>query len=400
MPKSALSPKKTRASLPRKAKPVVKVPVRDIPARTRLLLYVRAGGRCEFDGCNLYLLEHHLTRKEGNFGEVAHVVAFNEGGPRGRVRPHPQDIHDADNLMLLCHACHRLIDDNPAHYLVATLRQYKRQHEDRIYHVTGLGPDFRTTIVQFKANIGEQVVAIPAAQVIEAVAPRYPSDLRGYVIDLTTLHGNDPGFLQTATSCIQRELERIYAPGMDVERTRHISLFALAPIPCLAFLGSKLSNKVTVDFYQRHRDTGNWVWKTEGHPTAYRFGQIRRGTARSKVALLLSLSGTIHLESLPVEIDERYFVYEITLADQTPNPNYLRLKQDLTDFQTIYQTSLRVIGRDHYPLSAIHLFPAVPAPVAVACSYELLPKVDPALYVYDNDKAKGGFTLALRINER
>ncbi len=396
MSKSKVPGRKATSSGSPRSNPVVEV--RKVPEHTRLQLYVRAGGWCEFDGCNHYLLEHHLTRKEGNFGESAHIVAFSEGGPRGRVRPRPQNIHDADNLMLLCHPCHRLIDDNPADYTIATLREYKRRHEERIYHVTGLGPDYKTTIVQLKANIGGQVVAIPAPQVIEAVAPRYPSNPRGHVIDLTTIHGDDEAFIQTAINNIERELQLIYAPGMDVERTRHISLFALAPIPLLVFLGSKLSNKVTVDFYQRHRDTGNWIWKTDGNPVNYRFSQRRSGSDRSRVALLLSLSGTIHLESLPVEIDERFFIYEITLADRTPNPNYLRLKQELANFQAVYQTSLRVIGKGHDPLSAIHLFPAVPAPVAVACGYELLPKVDPALYVYDNDKAKGGFNLAVRIN--
>src|SRR3989442_13044181 len=43
---------------------------------TRLLLFVRAGGRCEFDGCNKFLLEHPLTITEGNFAQMAHIVAL------------------------------------------------------------------------------------------------------------------------------------------------------------------------------------------------------------------------------------------------------------------------------------------------------------------------------------
>jgi len=62
---------------------VVKPPARSVPARTRLLLYVRAGGRCQFDGCNRYLLEHHLTKAEGNFAQIAHIWAFSEHGARG-----------------------------------------------------------------------------------------------------------------------------------------------------------------------------------------------------------------------------------------------------------------------------------------------------------------------------
>jgi hypothetical protein len=44
-----------------------------------------------------------------------------------------------------------------------------------------------------------------------------------------------------------REVSRLYDKGMDVESTRHISLFAVAPIPLLVFLGGCLSNKIHVD---------------------------------------------------------------------------------------------------------------------------------------------------------
>jgi hypothetical protein len=60
-------------------------PVRDVravPDKTKLLLYVRAGGRCEFDGCNEYLLEHHVTLDALNVGQMAHIVAFKESTQR------------------------------------------------------------------------------------------------------------------------------------------------------------------------------------------------------------------------------------------------------------------------------------------------------------------------------
>lgn len=363
-----------------------------------LLLFVRAGGRCEFHGCNNYLLEHHLTLTEGNFAQVAHIVAFKPEGPRGKAGPRPVDINNVANLMLLCPECHKLIDDNPSDYTRKTLEKYKQRHEDRIYHVTGLGPDLKTTVVQLKANIAGHPVDIPVSQVTEAIAPRYPTDLRGFVINLTGIHGDDQAFLQTAKQNIKRQIELLYAPGMDLERTRHISLFALAPIPLLIFLGRQLSNKIPVDLYQRHRDTGNWTWKTSEDTVEYEFRQLRSGTDRSKVSLVLSLSGTIHPDDLPSKIDDDFYVYEITLRDPTPNPTFLRTKEDLKTFKDAYQACLREIARNHGTLKAIHLFPACPAPIAVLCGHELFPKVDPGLLVYDYDKAKGGFNFTLEVN--
>ncbi len=64
-----------------------------------------------FSGCNIYLLEHHLTLTNGNFAEAAHIYAFNEQGPRGNVDGRPEDVNSVGNLMLLCPDCHKLVDD-------------------------------------------------------------------------------------------------------------------------------------------------------------------------------------------------------------------------------------------------------------------------------------------------
>src|SRR5271166_224227 len=152
------------------ASPVVRVS-RGIRDLTRLLLVVRAGGRCEFDDHNDYLFQHPLTLTPGNFAQMAHIVAFQEEGPRGKSLLRPAYINDVSNLMLLCPQCHKLVDDYPDQYTVPVLEKFKEAHEDRICHVTSLGPDHKTTVVQLKARIAGQAIAIPVAQVTEAVAP-------------------------------------------------------------------------------------------------------------------------------------------------------------------------------------------------------------------------------------
>ena len=369
--------------------------IRELP---RLLLFVRAGGRCEFDGCNKYLLEHPLTLTPGNFAQMAHIVAFREEGPRGKSTTRPAYINDVNNLMLMCPQCHKLIDDHPEQYTVATLEKFKQAHEDRICHVTGLGPDLKTTVVQLKARIAGQAIAIPVAQVTKAVAPRYPTDARGYLIDLTGINSEGKAFMDAASAEIKRRIERLYESGMDVHETRHISLFALAPIPLLVYLGSQLSNKVPVDLFQRHRDTEDWVWKDSGPGIEYHFEKIREGRGPKGVALVLSLSGTVKPEALPKEINDEFTVYELTLANAAPSPVYLRRKEDLAGFKDSYQAALRTIARECGSVGTIHLFPAVPAPVAILCGRELLPKVDPKLLVYDFDKRLGGFIPIIEVN--
>ena len=64
--------------------PVIRVR-RGIRELTRLLLVVRAGGRCEFDDHNEYLLQHPLTLTPGNFAQMAHNGVGLIWSPRSNI---------------------------------------------------------------------------------------------------------------------------------------------------------------------------------------------------------------------------------------------------------------------------------------------------------------------------
>lgn len=374
--------------------------VRNAPPLTRILLSVQAGGRCEFKGCNRYLFEHHLTLSRGNFSQMAHIVAFSDKGPRGGMNKKKIKIaHNIDNLLLLCPSCHKEIDDHPNEYKISLLKGYKKEHEKRIKELTGLAPDLKTTIIEFKARINEQPVSISKSHIRKAIAPLYPRDDDGIVIDLNNISDKSPGYIDLACNEIKKSIQRLYASENMSTDLLHISLFALGSIPLLVFLGSELSNKIPIDFYQRHRDDTNWTWKKGEATVTYGFKTLRNGSDKTKVALILSLSGPILLSDLPVEIDNQFFVYEISLEGITPNPKFLNTRKDLENFRAIYQTALREIAKQHGRLDVIDLFPAIPAPIAVLCGHDLLPKIDPIISVYDNNKANGGFIKKIRINE-
>jgi hypothetical protein len=392
-----MSTPRRRAPKPRPAaqSPVVTV-TRQIKGEVRLHLFVRAGGRCQFDGCNRYLMEHHLTLTAGNFAQMAHVVAFQEDGPRGRDPRRPADINSLDNLMLLCPVCHKLIDDEPAKFTRRTLEGYKAAHEKRIKHVTGLGPKRKTAVIVFKALINGQTVMIPHDQIFEATSPRYPSATLPTTIDLTAIAGSDSAFMKTACKTIGATLDRLFAAEGEAATADHVSVFAIGPMPLLMCLGRLLSNKVPSDLYQRHRDTEKWTWKRGGQPVSYVVRQLKQGD-KNNVALVLSLSGSIKVQELPAGVQQDSTIYEITLKDQTPRPTFLRTRQDLERFRVAYQEAIGLIAKNHGVLKTIDVFPAVPAPVAVLCGRELLPKVHPKLRVFDYDKAEGGFKFKLEV---
>lgn len=379
--------------------PVEIVPRAKLRRGTELLLVARAAGRCEFRGCNEFLYVHALTGETGNFGENGHIVAYREGGPRGDDPSRPADIDDVDNLMLLCRRDHKLIDVNKGRYTVSELKAHKHEHEARIKRATATGPSMQTTVLQLTARIGDFRPAISRSEIAAALLPRYPAD---WVcdIDLTGLGGEAPGAMyELACRRIEQEANKLHASGSDLERTQHLSIFALAPIPLLVKLGAAIGNKVDSDFFQCHRNkTERWSWFEGETPIAYTITHVRKGSDPAKAALVLALSGPVTATSLPATIDASFTVYEIGLADRVATPTFLRQREDLEAFRETYRTLLARLRGEYPALRELHLFPAVPAPIAVACGFDLLPKVDPVLIIYDNVKEEGGFIERLRVN--
>jgi hypothetical protein len=376
--------------------PVVRVRTRDIGPKTRLLLYVAAGGRCEFDGCNRELLEHHVTHARGNYGELAHICAFSPRGPRGRKGSAPK-LNDASNLMLFCPACHKRVDGSPHEFPISVLKKYKTAHEDRIRLLTGTAPDRQTTAILLRGKIDGQIVEILHEHLQEAVAPNYIDPRDVVDVDLTGIDDQHAeAFWITAGRTIAERVSERFNRNMPSPVTR-VSVFALAPIPLLIYLGSRLSNKTPVTLYQRHRDTESWAWKSTGEVITFRHRRIREGTDPASVALILSLSGTILVERLPGEIDDRFSVDEITLDREEPGFLFLNVAETLWQFRKTYFAYLETLTREHPNLRDLHLFPAVPAPVAVACGLDLLAKPHCRLLVYDLRRRGGGFDLAMRV---
>ncbi len=390
-----MTAKKSPAPRVRVKSPVIEV-TRKVKDLTRLLLFVRAGGRCEFDGCNKYLLENPLTLTEGNFAQMAHVVAFRAAGPRGQDGERPLDINRIENLLLLCHADHKEIDDHPARYTRKALEAYKAAHESRIRHVTSLGPNRKTAVLVFKARIGDHTVSVPFDQVIEATSPRFPTSTHPPTIDLTEIPVADGAFLKTAMGTIKHRLNVLFGPEGEATTAGHLSVFALGPIPLLICLGRNLSNKVPSDLFQRHRDTENWTWKGNGKAAEYQIRLLKSGK-KDRVAVVMSLSGRLRLKDLPTEAIKGSTVYELTLKGQVPNPTFLRQRQDLERFRLAFQRLIATILDKHGLVPTIDLFPAIPAPVAVLCGRELLPKVHPKLRIFDFDKAQSGFRFKLEV---
>jgi len=95
--------------------------------RTRKLLWGRSGNRCA--RCKRELVtEPTEFDHEAVVGDECHIVAKKPRGPRYDPGFSPELVDGYDNLILLCKACHKLVDDQPRRYSADYLRALKQQH--------------------------------------------------------------------------------------------------------------------------------------------------------------------------------------------------------------------------------------------------------------------------------
>ena len=101
-----------------------------VTARDKTILWAKAAGRCSHPSCRKELIKDaSLAGEDVLVGEVAHIVAQNASGPRGKQDP-PGGTRDGQaNLILLCREHHTIIDQQPRQFPVAKLVQWKADHE-------------------------------------------------------------------------------------------------------------------------------------------------------------------------------------------------------------------------------------------------------------------------------
>jgi hypothetical protein len=93
-------------------------------------LWGLAAGRCSRPGCEQECIRFLNSDIPTVIGEMAHVIAKQPAGPRGR----PEGGEDTyENVILLCPTHHTEIDKAPeGAFPVALLHEWKRSHEERV----------------------------------------------------------------------------------------------------------------------------------------------------------------------------------------------------------------------------------------------------------------------------
>lgn len=366
---------------------------------TRMILWARAGGRCQYAGCNKLLIGDLISGAEDrNFGFVAHVVADTPDGPRGDPVRSALLSNDISNLMLLCHIHHKLIDvDDVDGHPEERLLAMKSAHEDRIETVTGIDADRASHVMRYAANIGAHDFPVAYEHISAAMLPdRYPAEGRR-VIDIalagSRFEDDEPDFWSVQRENLDRQFTGKVRGRIEAREIRHLSVFALAPQPLLIELGRLLGDIVAADVRQLQREPQGWAWSADGPAIRY---QVRKvGAGPGPVALVLALSATVTDERIFAALGPEAAIWAIEA--ERPHNDIMKRSADLAEFRRQLRSTFNSIKAVHGEQATIHIFPALPVSAAVEVGRVWMPKADLPLVIYDQNRKLNGFTRALDI---
>lgn len=371
---------------------------RDIRRPVESMLWGRAAGRCEFDGCNRVLSRSSVTQEQVNIAQKAHIYSFGKFGPRGHEGVSDDELNAFENLMLVCHECHRKIDqhEDGGRYTPELLREMKARHERRIEIVTGITPGRRSSVLLYGANVGEHRSPLSFNEAAGAMFPeRYPAEPTA--ISLGTVNSSfqdrHQEFWRVETSHLISHFERRVRERILDRDIEHLSVFALAPQPLLILLGTLLGDIVPADVYQRHREPPTWSWPTTA--TAQSFEVREPQVTAGAPALVLGLSATVTSDRIAAVLGPNASIWSVGVGH--PHNELIKSREQLSQFRSIVRTLLDRIKAAHGQRTPLHIFPAASVSVAVELGRVRMPKADTPWKIYDQVNGLGGFIHALDI---
>lgn len=372
-----------------------------IPEKIKFRLWGKAGGRCEYEGCNQRLWLDSLTQAEFNTAYIAHIVADRPNGPRGHPELSEQLKAELSNLMLMCDPHHRLIDrEDVSGHPVERLEKMKAEHEARIDVVTDIKPEKQSHILLYGANIGDQHSPLSYTEAAQGMVPhRFPASTQPIEIGLKNSSFEDctDEFWKIETAHLDSMVGQQVRPRFRSGDVTHISVFALAPQPLLILLGSLLSDIPVAEVYQRRKEPCSWSWEDE--PSIWQYEIQRPKSASSKdPALVFALSATVSDDRIAAVLGANSEIWRVTIPE--PHNDFLRSRIQSSEFRRAVRPLLDEIKSRHGENSVINVFPAMPVSLAVDFGRIHNQKSDLPLVIYDQNRAVGGFLKALEIGAK
>lgn len=119
-----------------------------VSEKIKRVIWSKSAGKCSICREDLLLDGGDAEELTHLVGEVAHIVAEKGDGPRGAFELDLAARNSEKNLLLLCLAHHKVIDDDPNSYPVDRLLEIKSTHENWVSESLASNPVWDTKLHQ------------------------------------------------------------------------------------------------------------------------------------------------------------------------------------------------------------------------------------------------------------
>ena len=367
-----------------------------IEPKVQMKLWAISGGRCEL--CNRLLYQDLTFGVEGNFGEMAHIHAVSEGGPRHKFGMTSEDKNNIENLMLLCEEHHHMIDTFPDDFKDGHLLRKKRAHESRIRSVTGIPDNETCRILSYFSNVDHQEEFSSERLFREAILLSGRIPMQQPVIrlntDSDTRYDPSKSVFEKKANDLEREFKVWFNDLIKSEDS--IGVFALAPQPLLLKLGSLINDQYNTSAFQCHRSGHKWAWPESKNAVDFLFYQTVVGKT-DQVALVIDLSAAVLDDRITATLGDNASIFHLTT--QNPCRTFVTSESVQNDFVQTFRTAMEAIKNQRPAPPEIHVFPVMPNSLAIRAGMDYMPKTDLPMIIYEQANPVEGFFEALTIGD-
>lgn len=365
-----------------------------IEEKVRMKLWAISGGRCEM--CNKLLYEDSTFGIDGNYGEMAHIHAVSDRGPRNKRGMTPEEKNNIENLMLLCSEHHHMIDTKPDEFGDGLLKRKKKNHEERIRRVTDISEEESCRIVSYFSNVDNYEEFSSERLFKEALlfSGKLPMQQPPINLNANTYVLYEPSKEEFTRKA--ENLEREFKVWFDeiIKKQDSVGLFSLAPQPLLFKLGSLINDQYNVSVYQCHRRPSKWTWLENDDKIDFEFLKTLSNND-DEIALVIDLSAEVVDERITSVLGDDISIFHISIKE--PNRNFVTNENIQSSFVDCFRKAMEKLKNLKKSKGVIHVFPVMPSSLAIRAGMDYMPKADLPLVVYEQSKATEGFFEALTI---
>ncbi|SCU75981.1 conserved hypothetical protein [Cupriavidus necator] len=389
----------------------------EVTQSTRERVAYLAAWRCQFAGCGTDLHTHAPTGRSGRFSYYAHLVASSPRGPRGHAARSARLANEVENIMLLCDACHRLVDRIDPDYYTEELLQGMRRRS--IADVKRLLNTLQYPPVEVIAIVGSIAGQVPQFSIHDAEPALWESHLRAanhqpeylFHIDhqLHDVHASDYWSavfraLKSDGSQLQRILNGAGRGGAPRPR---IAIFPQHSTSVLLVAGRVLGDTGGTYLFQPHRSVAadpkgtRWVWpqRERAHRCdkfLLRVHKTAEPGAR-EANLMVSLTFGIAPRRLPPGCFDAASntlglpTVEVYVEPQDRGIHLIGAPEDLQELGRTLDRAIQIL-HDEWHVSRVNLFIGAPATAVVTMGQKMQAR-NQATYVCHESKEYDGVFL-------